>query len=190
MVSRSLLLLLLFGLYSCIPYGFPELGTDTVERGEYKIHISGAETETTLIGKDIDTQWIPEDRWIYMGTDEKDTINPIGTITIQLGDFSSNIGTTYLHILDSLGNPFTISGDQFDVIAAAVSKTEKAKGTAAELDAKLFELGNGSIHQVEVGSNYIRGWLLLIMDRVLPPHDPNAREEKVIVTGEFTAMSR
>jgi hypothetical protein len=193
MKTCPLLLLGFFTLISCIPFDLPNLGTDTVEKGEYDIHIYGPNTNTRLVGKHVDTQWIPEDGWIFMNTDEVDTLNPIGTITLQLGAFDDASPHSYPYIVDSLGNPFVFESNEWEVNVASVSKTEIRKGTAAQLDAKLFESKafGGSIYHVELGANFIRGYLFIRMDRVKTnPNDPNFVEEVVLVSGEFTAMSR
>jgi len=201
MKSLLILLLAIFAIISCIPFDFPNLGTDTVEKGEYDIRIFGPKTDTRLVGKNVDTQWIPEDGWIFLNTEEKDSLRPIGTVTLVLNAFvENNHSITRFSFEDGSLTRDTVP--YFSLKSALVSKTEKRRGTAAELDAKLFEISlmnvpgigeipSGTVHDVQVGQNFIRGTISMQMHRLLlNPNDPNAEPEVVLVQGTFTAMSR
>jgi hypothetical protein len=67
------------------------------------------------------------------------------------------------------------------------SRTDVQVGTALELNSRLFEFIEGSITNVEIGSNFIRASLGLKMTRVL--FYPDDEPEDVNVVGTFTAMS-
>lgn len=200
MKTCPILLLAIFALISCIPFDLPNLGTDTVEKGEYDIRIFGPKTDTRLVGHNVDTQWIPEDGWIYLGTEEIGSLKPIGTVTLVLNAFVESHSITRFSFEDGSLTRDTVP--YFSLKSALVSKTEKRRGTAAELDAKLFEISlmnvpgigeipNGTVHDVQVGQNFIRGTISMQMHRLLlNPNDPNAEPEVVLVQGTFTAMSR
>jgi len=141
--------------------------SETVSKGEY-IMITTGDHERKLTGDDIDSNWDPDGLFVYLGTDASN--EPLGTLTMTLGSL--------------------IAADikEYDVVTALLSMTDKQIGTAEELNARLFELTEGSIVDVEFGGNFIRASLGLTMTRVLS--HPDDVPEDIIVIGTFTAKSK
>ena len=168
-MNRAVLpILLLVAATACGPEA-KKTNNDTVSKAEYVIVITG-DHERTIRGDDISSNWTPQDGLVYLGTDKYKTEDPIGTLTMTIGS--------------------QISQDlnEHAVLTATLSKTDRAMGTADQLNARLYELVEGTITEVEIGANYIKGSLGLKMERVLiyTWDEP----ESVNVIGTFTAKSQ
>jgi hypothetical protein len=128
------------------------------------------DSATVLLGQDVDTNWAPEDGFIYLGADEQLQGKPIGTLTMTIAApiFDEDEGLLLATVLD-----------------AVVSKTDARCGTAAELNAKLYGLLSGEVFVLEIGANFINGFAELRMEKVSPR---DGETELVDVTGPFTAL--
>ncbi len=95
--------------------------SNSIDKGVYLITIDNITTgvKTSLIGEFVDTSWDPATGFIFLNTDDS-TSGPIGTITMSVD------------IPNTRFNSETIS-------SILVSKSDIRKGTAAQLNAQLFE---------------------------------------------------
>ena len=179
--SRLLLLGFAFGLVACGSGNPVEEEPATVDGGEYDLTINNLSTGamTHLIATAVDTSWQPELGLIYMSTDDGVVDHPIGTVTMEIADLFAD--TSYW---DPDKNGVA------ELRKLVISKTDVRVGTAAQLNAQVFELtGLGEIDEVVVGKNFIRGRLqqvdvhLLVLNSTQSP-------ESARVTGTFTAVVR
>ena len=141
---------------------------DALSKAQYVIAISGDHT-SMIVGDNITSTWSPADGLVYLGTDKDKKDEPIGTLTMTIGP----------KISDELNEHL--------VLTATLSKTDRAVGTADQLNARLFTLVEGTITNVEIGANYIKASLGLKMERVLTYSWDEP--ESVDVIGTFTALS-
>jgi hypothetical protein len=167
---RFLLLALLF--LSCEGSNVEPTTNEKVDNGKYDITITNqtsGEVTHIVSNKNMDSQWISEDLWIYLGTDEMVQSEPIGTITIQLSQI--------------------INAELATVSSALFSKSNQRKGTAMELVARTFNTVRIEDMEIKIGSNFISGefknWLL---SRTLIPL--GGQQEMAVVSGTFTAKAR
>lgn len=168
MLRHFLLCLLTASLFSCGTEN-PEKSGETVSKSEYQIVITG-DHERVLVGDNVESsQWIPEDGWVYLSADEFN--EPLGTLTMSIGWKTEEEAYP-----------------EYYVASALLSKSDLKVGTAEELNARLYEMTEGTITYAEFGANFIRGHLSLKMERVL--NWPDDEPETVIVNGSFTAKSR
>jgi hypothetical protein len=142
--------------------------------GEYVLNIeviSGSGSSKTLVGEKVDTNYDPNLKTIYLGTDDDN--EPLGTLTLEID------------------SPFTASdGNQYaNVSSATLSTTDKREGTGGELNARLYKLKAGfeaSLPIEELNSDFIKVTdLTIIMDRVIV--HPEDEPEEIKLTGHFTA---
>jgi len=147
----------------------------TVTKGEYVIEIVNRTTgdTTTLVGTDVDTNWDPDRGLIWLGTDDKLDGKPIGTVTAFVSvDYSNQNKSVEVHDF-------------------SISKTDVRKGTADELNARLFR-GTSFVekwHQIEIGKNYIKAYFYLTnLERVIA--NTGQEPEQADVFGVFVAKSK
>jgi hypothetical protein len=164
MKHLSVVYIAILGLLAC--GGADKNSNATVTKGEYVIVVSG-DHDVRLEGDNVDTNWDPNGGFVFLNTDEFN--EPLGTLTMTIGG----------QIDESI--------KEYAVFSALLSKTDVQVGTALELNSRLFEFIEGSITNVEIGSNFIRASLGLKMTRVL--FYPDDEPEDVNVVGTFTAMS-
>lgn len=145
---------------------------EVVEKGEYFIVIDGDSGKTILDAKlSPDTNWDQNMGYIYLGTEEDSNYNgAIGTMHIQIA---------YEDVTDE---------DVYYPTSVILSKTDQRIGTAAELNARLYNYTSGGLFEVEIGANFIRGKIDLVMERErIYPQD---EAETVTVQGTFTAVNK
>jgi len=151
---------------------------ESISEGSYRISIqstpgSAESYSRRLVGETINSNWAPSISTIYLGTDAVN--QPLGTVTMGIGDIVESDGQPGVYVVR--------------VDTAFVSASDSATGPT---DARTFQLvagsvgagAGGSIQEVELGRNFIRGELVLLMQQILPPPD-----EPIIVkvSGEFVA---
>lgn len=141
--------------------------------------IAGEGEAKTLIGEhDIDGNWIQELGLIYLGAD--DVHEPLGTLTLTID--TPEVGK---------------HGYQARILSATLSTTDVRVGTAAELNARLYELipdtfttePNCSpafpnhIRILALSDEQIQAYISLFMERVIV--NPETPAETIKVCGHF-----
>lgn len=161
----------LFILVSCGTSDPGENSNEFIENGEYDLVINNTTTGevTNLIAKTVDTNWDAEIGFIFLSTDDVLDNDPIGTVSINI-------------IADLERDTALV------VPGGIVSKTDMRIGTSEQLNARTFEIIKGSIRNITIGGNFIKGEILdCKMEQIFTPY--GQAPEQATLSGTFTAVN-
>lgn len=154
---------------------------DGLTTGSYELVIgrpAGAEQSYNRIlkGERVNTNWEESAGLIYLGAD--DDLEPLGTLTMTIAPPFQDPSGTWVATIRS----------------AVLSITDRRVGTGPELNARAYEilpseengLGLGNVSSLQIGNNFVKGSIDMVMQRTLIPS--TQIPDVVQVTGDFVAI--